>query len=289
MWQQKVYNMDVRSNVGAVTDVDGVNTGNLEIWPSNYGTGLGLPAIGGSSSAFDFNDNGANTSIGHGSFQIHNWGAQQVLFSISHCGSRDNDLGVGIGNDPNPPADKTTAYDYTWTYNAGLFDIRDLYVFVRPAANPDDIGRLLADADVNLAAGAVLDLNASTQTVRTVTGSGTVSNGVLASGSVLSPGGDGAVGTLAFSNVTLVPGTQYRADLGDLVDVTGALDISGVVVTINNPEALDRAQTYTLIQTTTGITGMPTLATELPSGWKLVRRNSALLLLSEGGTVLFMR
>jgi autotransporter-associated beta strand protein len=290
MWQQKVYNMDVRSNVGAVTDVDGVNTGNLEIWPSNYGTGFGLPDIGGSSSAFDFNDNGGNsTSIGHGSFQIHNWGAQQVLFSISHCGSRDNDLGVGIGNDPNPPADKTTAYDYTWTYNAGLFDIRDLYVFVRPAANPDDIGRLLADADVNLAAGAVLDLNASTQTVRTVTGSGTVSNGVLASGSVLSPGGDGAVGTLAFSNVTLVPGTQYRADLGDLVDVTGALDISGVVVTINNPEALDRAQTYTLIQTTTGITGMPTLATELPSGWKLVRRNSALLLLSEGGTVLFMR
>ena len=163
MWQQKVYNMDVRSNVGAVTDVDGVNTGNLEIWPSNSGTGFGLPDIGGSSSAFDFNDNGGNsTSIGHGSFQIHNWGAQQVLFSISHCGSRDNDLGVGIGNDPNPPADKTTAYDYTWTYNAGLFDIRDLYVFVRPAANPDDIGRLLADADVNLAAGAVLDLNATT-------------------------------------------------------------------------------------------------------------------------------
>jgi hypothetical protein len=282
--------MDVRSNVGAVTDVDGVDTGNIEIWPSNYGTGLGLSGIGGNANAFDFNDNGASsTSIGHGSFQIHNWGAQQVLFSISHCGASNNDLGVGIGNDPNPPTDKTTAYDYTWTYNAGLFDIRDLYVFVRPAANPDDIGHLLADADVNLAAGAVLDLNASTQTVRTVTGSGTVANGMLASGSVLSPGGDGAVGTLAFSNVTLVPGTQYRADLGDLVDVTGALDISGLVVTINNPGALDRAQTYTLIQTTTGITGMPTLATDLPSGWKLVRRNNALLLLSEGGTLLFLR
>ena len=60
-------------------------------------------------------------------------------------------------------------------------------------------------------------------------------------------------------------------------------------MTINNPEALDRAQTYTLIQTTTGITGMPTLATDLPSGWKLVRRNNALLLLSEGGTLLFLR
>jgi hypothetical protein len=34
---------------------------------------------------------------------------------------------------------------------------------------------------------------------------------------------------------------------------------------------------------------MPTLATDLPSGWKLVRRNNALLLLSEGGTLLFLR
>nr|MBP7637848.1 autotransporter-associated beta strand repeat-containing protein [Kiritimatiellia bacterium] len=192
MWQQKVFNMDVRSNVGTVTDATGVDTGNLEIWPSNYGTGLTLPDIGGSSSAFDFNDNGASaTSIGHGSFQIHNWGAQQVLFSISHCGSSGNDIGLGIGNDPNPPANQTTAYDYTWTYNAGSFDIRNLYVFVRPAVAPEDIGHLLADTDVNLAAGATLDLGGATQTVHSVTGSGTLSNGVLAAGTVLSPAGDG--------------------------------------------------------------------------------------------------
>jgi len=289
MWQQKVYNMDVRSNVGAVTDATGVDTGNLEIWPSNYGTGLGIPDIGGSSTAFDFNDNGASTSIGHGSFQIHNWGSQQVLFSISHCGGSANGLGLGIGNDPNPPSKTPTAYDYTWTENASQFVIRNLYVFVRPAVAPEDIGHLLADTDVNLAAGATLDLGGATQTIHSVSGTGTVSNGVLASGTVLSPAGDGTVGTLAFSGVTLVPGTRYHADLGDLLDVTGPLDITGMIVRVNNPEALDRSQTYTLIQTTTGITGVPTLATTLPSGWKLVRRNNALLLLSEGGSVLLLR
>ncbi|MBP7638611.1 MAG: hypothetical protein KBA18_12100, partial [Kiritimatiellae bacterium] len=139
------------------------------------------------------------------------------------------------------------------------------------------------------AAGATLDLGGATQTVHSVTGSGTLSNGVLAAGTVLSPAGDGTIGTLALSGVTLVPGTHYRADLGDRLDVAGALDISGLIVTVNNPEALDRSQTYTLIQTTTGITGVPTLDTDLPSGWKLVRRANALLLLSEGGTVLLLR
>lgn len=289
MWQQKVYNMDVRSNVGTVTDATGVDTGNLEIWPSNYGTGLGLADIGGNASAFDFNDNGANTSIGHGSFQIHNWGAEQVLFSVSHCGSSGNGLGLGIGNDPNPPTGQTLAYDYTWTYNAGTFDIRNLYVFVRPAIAPEDIGNLLADADINLAAGAVLDLNASTQTVRSVSGAGTIANGILAAGTVLSPAGDGVVGTLALSGVTFVPGIQYRADLGDLLDVTGSLDITGLVLHLNNPEALVRSQTYTLIQTTGEITGVPTSDQPLPDGWKAVIRGNALQLLSLNGTVIILK
>ena len=78
--------------------------------------------------------------------------------------------------------------------NAGNYDIRNLYVFVRPTTAQGTVGRLLADADVNLAAGALLDLNASTQTVRSVTGLGTVSNGTLAATAILSPAGDGVVG-----------------------------------------------------------------------------------------------
>lgn len=289
MWQQKVYNMDVRSNVGTVTDATGVDTGNLEIWPSNYGTGLGLADIGGNAVAYDFNDNGASTAIGHGSFQIHNWGAEQVLFSLSRCGSSGNGLGMGIGNDPNPPVGQTLAYDYTWASNAGTFDIRNLYVFVRPATNPEDAGHLLADADINLAAGAVLDLNASTQTVRSVTGLGTVSNGILAANAVLSPAGDGVVGTLALSNVQFASGVLYRADVGDLLDVTGPLNVTGLIVNINNPGALERSKIYTLIQTTGGITGTPTLDSPLPDGWRVVVRGNTLLLLSERGTVFFLK
>ncbi len=283
-WQQKVYNMDVRSNVGTVTEATGVNTGNLEIWPSNYGTGLGLPDIGGSATTFDFNDDGSNTGIGHGSFQIHNWGAGQVLFSISHCGSSGNPLGIGIGNNPtwsnNDP-------DYTFTYNAGNYDVRNLYVFVRPATAPEDVGRLLADTDVNLAAGTVLDLNDSSQTVRSISGTGTISNGILAATSVISPAGDGTVGTLALANVQLASGVQYRADLGDLLDVTGSLDVTGMVLHINNPEALVRTQTYTLIQTTSGVTGVSTTDAPLPPGWKVVRRSNALQLITEFTLILF--
>ena len=288
-WQQKVYNMDVRSNSTNVNEVTGANTGNLEIWPSNYGTGTTLGDIGGNANVFDFDDNGADTSLGHGSFQIHNWGAGQVLFSLAHCGSSGNNLGFGIGNDPNPPVGKTTAYDYTWTENAGLFDIRNLYVFVRPAANPADVGNLLADAEVHLAAGATLNLGGATQAVHSVTGAGTVSNGVLAAGTVLSPAGDGVVGTLALSGVGLASGTRYHADLGDLLDVTGPLDVSGLTVSINNPAALERSQTYTLISTTGGITGTATLDTVLPSGWKLLRRGNDLLLFTTGGTILRLK
>lgn len=286
VWQQKVYGMDVRSNSSNVTEVTGADTGNLEIWPSNYGQGTKL-GLGGSATLFDFDDDIAgNTGIGHGCFQIHNWGAKQTLIAISHCGTLSNVLGLGIGNNPTlTNADP----DYTFTYNATLFDIRNLYVFVRPATSLDTVGRLLAGADVNLAAGAVLDLNASTQTVRSVTGLGTVSNGVLAAGVVLSPAGDGAVGTIALSGVQFAPGVQYRANPGDLLDVTGALDVSGMTLHLNTPEALDRHQTYTLIQTTGGVTGVPTPDAPLPTGWKVVRRGNAILLLAEGGTLLNLR
>ena len=96
-------------------------------------------------------------------------------------------------------------------------------------------------------------------------------------------------GTLALSGISLVPGVQYHADIGDLLDVAGSFDATGMILHINNPESLMRSQIYTLIQTSDGIIGDPTLDTPLPSGWKVFRKGNALILLSEGGTILFLK
>ncbi|MCL1921054.1 MAG: autotransporter-associated beta strand repeat-containing protein [Kiritimatiellaeota bacterium] len=265
MWQQKVFGMDVRSNVGGVAEVTGADTGNLEIWPSNYGTGTTLGDIGGDPNTYDFDDNGASTSIGHGSFQIHNWGAQQTLLSISHCGSEGNALGVGIGNNPvwsnNDP-------DYTFTYNAAQYDIRDLYVFVRTAVEVslDDNGLFLADTDIILAPGATLDLNGTTQAVRSVTGSGTVANGTLADGSVYRVKIEGDT----CSHLTL-----------DNVDIA-----NWTVIPADDTSAQPPARTYLIASGT--FTGKPDL-TGFPSKYKLVVRNGQLILTSEGGTLMILR
>lgn len=285
MWQQRVDNMDVRSNVSGVNSTTGSATGNIEIWPSNYSP-VTIPANGldGSGSLFDYDDSGASTAAGHGCFQIHNWGDKVTLLALSHLGNNGNVLGIGIGNNPqltnNDP-------DYTFSYNAAQYTLRNLYVFVRPTAG--GVGNTLAGVDLTVNAGATLDLSGAPQSIRSISGAGTVFNGALTSATILSPAGDGAVGTLSLANVTLAPGVLYRADLGDRLDATGMLDLAGMVVQINNPEALDRSQAYTLIRTTDGLTGLPTLASALPRSWKLLLRGKELRLVSDTGTFLILR
>jgi autotransporter-associated beta strand protein len=289
MWQQKISNMDVVCNVPGITNYTACATGNLEIWPSNYGQGT-LPALGlgGNGSTFDFDDSGASAAAGHGCFQIHNWGDKTTLLSISHLGSSGLTLGVGIGNNTDFSRSATPYPDWTFSDNAAQYTVRTFYVCVRPTLR--NTGSPLSSVDLTVAAGATLDLGGATQAVHSVTGAGTLSNGVLAAGTVLSPAGDGAVGTIALSGIRFAPGVQYRADLGDLLNVTGSLDVSGMVLHINNPASLVRSQTYTLIQTTEGVTGaLPALDTPLPSGWKVLRRNNALMLLAESGTTLKLR
>jgi autotransporter-associated beta strand protein len=285
-WQQKVFNMDVRSNVSGVTNCTGSSTGNLEIWPSNYAQGTTSLGLGGNASTYDFDDviNVTTNTAGHGCFQIHNWGDKTTLLAISHLGSAGTAIGIGIGNNTQISNGDP---DYTFTYNAAQYVARTFYVFVRPALR--STGTTLTSVDLSVAAGATLDLGGATQTVHSVTGAGTISNGVLAAATVLSPAGDGTVGTLALSGITLVPGIQYRADLGDRLDVSGTLNVTGLMLHINNPESLVRSQAYTLIQTTAGVTGVPTLDTPLPAGWKVVRRGNAIVLFSEGGTLIRLR
>ena len=71
---------------------------NLEMWSTNYGGGAG--AIPNDTGGFDWSDSGFGIGTGHGSFQIHNYGALEVLFGHSDWGG--NGAGglseFGIGN-----------------------------------------------------------------------------------------------------------------------------------------------------------------------------------------------
>lgn len=97
--QTIVNNANIFSNNASIVTGSGVATVNLEMWPSNYGTG-GTGAIsGGNGSQFDFNDSGFNAGAGHGSFQIHNYGASQTLFGWNDWGGNSpgqlSEFGIG--------------------------------------------------------------------------------------------------------------------------------------------------------------------------------------------------
>jgi lysophospholipase L1-like esterase len=129
LFQQQVTNMNVFSNSPGVTTGTGIATGNIEFWPSNYNQSNPLNIPGASPSVFDFGDGGAGTGQGHGSMQVHNYGAGQTLFAFNRWGqsNSNNPLCLGIGNGPAPDT------DWTFGNNAATYDLkRVLQVYVLP-------------------------------------------------------------------------------------------------------------------------------------------------------------
>jgi MYXO-CTERM domain-containing protein len=119
-----ISNMNVYSNVSGIVTGNGITTGNVEFWPSDYGTTnqYGVPNANGST--YDFGDGGSGTSAGHGTMQIHNYGARQTLFAYNAWGSaRTSELGVGNQPSGNP--------DWTFnTSNISNYTARTLQVLV---------------------------------------------------------------------------------------------------------------------------------------------------------------
>ena len=129
VFQQNISNLDVRSNVGGVTEGDGFSTGNIEFFASNYIDDNINSIPGASYSYFDWGDDeGSNTGTGHGCMQVHNYGESQTLFAINHF-NIGNTVALGIGNENAPGSGHT---DYTFNYNAGSYDKRTLHIFVQP-------------------------------------------------------------------------------------------------------------------------------------------------------------
>ncbi len=138
-YQQNVANMNVYSNVAGIVTGTGIQTGNVEFWPSDYNrNNTRNPIVPNASSAatndgFDWGDGGGSTAAGHGSMQIHNYDldgagagtAGQTLFGYSAWGAaRVSEL--GIGNNPTAGQGR----DWTLTANAGSWTTKNLQVLV---------------------------------------------------------------------------------------------------------------------------------------------------------------
>ena len=126
--QLPVANLDVFSNVAGVINTNACDTGCIEFWPSNYGKENSANEWGGNGGKYDWNDAGFGTGTGHGSMQVHNWGAGQTLWSIVSF-NRGSRPGVGIGNQ-NP--EKNSDPDWTFADNRDTYTLVKLYAFVLP-------------------------------------------------------------------------------------------------------------------------------------------------------------
>lgn len=133
-----VANANILANVAGIVTGTGINTINLEFWPSNYGQSNDSGVPNANAGTYDFGDGGSSTGNGHGSMQIHNYdvdgtgpgAAGQTLFAYNAWGAaRTSELGIGSQSSGNP--------DWTFnTANISTFSSRTLQVLVQPIPEP---------------------------------------------------------------------------------------------------------------------------------------------------------
>ncbi len=234
-WQQIVANMNVFSNAptsgaGAITTGTGIATGNIEIWPSNYGgnNDITIPNAAGS---FDFGDGGSNTNDGYGSFQIHNHDIDgagpgtsgQVLMAYNNWrNGTQGDLGIGTRTTGEP--------DYTFANNLPTYAVKRMAILVR-----ETTPRLIQTNNSLIKNGSGTLTLVATNTyngVTTVAGGNLVVNGSIATsvatvqtGATLSGSGTTGVTTVN-AGATHAPGNplQLQTVTGNYVE-NGALQI----------------------------------------------------------------
>jgi len=123
---------------------------------------------------------------------------------------------------------------------------------------------------IEVAVGAVLDLDGAVQEVTAVSGGGTVSNGTLSVTGSLSPAGT-AVGTLGVADVAL--SGVLRVDVTpagtcDRLVGSGDLPLAGLTLQIADLGLLNPEMTYT-VATCTGTLAGPFAETNLPENWRV--------------------
>ena len=130
LFQQFLSNVNVVSSVSGIVNGTGIQTGNMEFWPSNYAAANSANVPNASASTLDWGDSGASTAAGYGSMQVANYGASQMLFAFNRWGGAGGNADVGIGN---CPASVSTNPDWTFAQNAATYAIKTLQVYVLPS------------------------------------------------------------------------------------------------------------------------------------------------------------
>ncbi len=123
-WQMGLSGMNIVAspNAGVATGT-GISTGSIEFWPNSYSPENEVGVPGANGGTFDFGDNvNENAPQGHGSMQIHNPGAGQVILAYNGWGSTGRIGSIGIGNQP------TDQPDWTFADNAGEYEVKTLLV-----------------------------------------------------------------------------------------------------------------------------------------------------------------
>ncbi|MBN8215072.1 MAG: 9-O-acetylesterase [Spirochaetes bacterium] len=123
VFQQLLTGLNIYCNVPGVTTGTGLK-GNIEFWTHNYGAANAKNVPNASANDYDFGDQMSDPENGHGSMQIHNYEARQVLFAMNGWKGGNPDLGIG-----NRPGEKNT--DWTFAGNARSYTTKIMKVFVR--------------------------------------------------------------------------------------------------------------------------------------------------------------
>ena len=137
---------------------------------------------------------------------------------------------------------------------------------------------------VLLANNSMLDLGSMGQTIAGLSGTGAVSNGLLAVTGLVQPGGTNTVGTLTVPAGTTLTGTLLvdASSNGscDVLAVKGSVNLLGATLSVSESSVLDRFTMYTVLT----CSGMPTQfgTVSVPGGWRVLYRDGSVKLATMG-------
>jgi len=212
VFQQPVANMNVLSSASGIVNGAHLQGGNIEFWPYDYSAPNTLAVPGASDSLYDWGDTMSGTGT-HGSMQIHNAEAGQVLFAFNNWGGSGGTVALGIGNQPagNP--------DWTFAANAGSYDVRALEVYVLPAGGANNPPVLAGATGVIGGTNLVLTFSKALDDSAADPAHFALSGGVSVLDAVLDP-----INKLAVTLTTSPqqPATSYTVTVNDVRDRTAS-------------------------------------------------------------------